>query len=185
MKFASIGSPAASMSSRLRRLSAGAKCACPGKVVTGFPIRTCANVRSGFTLLEALVALTVILAFAAALGPVLLQARRIMAGADDRVSAQLLVRALLSDPIDPAGLSGLAREGQTEGLVWRVTAEPSGIGVMFPPDPSARPAADPSQPPPPSWVAYRVVATVSFGQGQTVSAETVRLGKSEPGRAVP
>jgi prepilin-type N-terminal cleavage/methylation domain-containing protein len=157
-------------------------------VVTSFPKGTCANAKSGFTLLEALVALTVILAFAAALGPVLMQARRIMAGADDRVSAQLLVRALLSDPIDRAGLSSLAREGQTEGLAWRVTAEPSGIVAMFPPDPSARPAADPAQPappPPPRWVAYRVVATVTFGQGQVVSAETVRLGKLEPGRAEP
>jgi general secretion pathway protein I len=132
--------------------------------------------------LEALVALTVILAFAAALGPVLRQSRRIIAGADDRVAAQILLRALLADPVDAASLSDFAREGETEGLQWRVTAEPSTIAAMFPPDPSPR---DPAQPPPPSWLAYRVIATVSFGRGQTVSAETVRLGKSEPGRSEP
>jgi general secretion pathway protein I len=142
--------------------------------------------RNGFTLLEALVALTVVLAFAAALGPVLLQARRIMVGADDRVAAQILLRALLADPVDAASLGDFGREGETEGLQWRVRAEPTTIVAVFPPDPALRPpTADPARPPPPSWVAYRVIATVSFGQGQTVSADTVRLGKAELGRAEP
>lgn len=130
--------------------------------------------------------MTVILAFAAALGPLLLQARRIMAGADDRVAAQILLRALLADPLDRGSLNGLARDGTSESLQWRLTAEPTAITAMFPPDPSLRAgAADPAQPPPPSWVAYRVVATVSFGQGQIVSGETVRIGKAEPERPAP
>jgi len=54
--------------------------------------------RSGFTLLEALVALTLVLAFAAVLGPFLFHARRITANADGRVAAQILLRALLEDP---------------------------------------------------------------------------------------
>ncbi|HEY6256117.1 MAG TPA: type II secretion system protein [Xanthobacteraceae bacterium] len=136
--------------------------------------------RRGFTLLEALVALTVVLAFAAALGPVLFQARRIMASADDRVAAQILLRALLADPVDPASLSSLSREGESAGLRWRVTAEPATIEAMFPRTASAPRAATagPAQPLP-SWVAYRVVARVSWAAGQFVSAETVRLGKSE------
>ena len=138
------------------------------------------QVRRGFSLLEALVALTVVLAFATALAPVLSQARRIIADADDRVAAQILLRALLADPIDPAGLNGLAREGESEGLRWSVTAEPTDVAATFPRSP--RPAAaDPA----PSWVAYRVIGRVEWGQGQSVSAETVRLGKGAPEGGAP
>jgi hypothetical protein len=125
-----------------------------------------------------LVALTILLAFAAALGPLLFQARRIIAHADGRVAAQILLRALLADPIDPANVARLGREGESEGLVWRVVAEPAAIAI-----PEARPAARaqtaaPAEPPA-HWLAYRVIASVSWAPGQRISAETIRLGKSE------
>lgn len=120
--------------------------------------------------------MTIVLAFAAALGPLLLQARRIMAGADDRVAAQILLRALISDPVDPARLNGLDRAGESEGLQWRVTAEPTTIAAMFPGSVPRPATADAS----PSWAAYRVVARVEWGHGQSVSAETVRLGQAVP-----
>jgi len=131
------------------------------------------NSQGGFTLLEALVALTVVLAFATVLAPVLRQARRIMAGADDRVAAQIVLRALLADPVDRGGLDSLAREGESQGLKWSVTAQP--FGATF-----SRSAAKAADPPSPSLVAYRVVARVSWGQDQSVSAETVRLGTAVP-----
>jgi prepilin-type N-terminal cleavage/methylation domain-containing protein len=87
MKFESIGTREAS---QLRRDGSG---------------------QAGFTLLEALVALAVILAFAVVLGPHLSQARRIMADADGRVAAQVLLRSLLGcrpacrRPTELAGLS--------------------------------------------------------------------------------
>src|SRR3954463_2892826 len=101
MKFASIGTPAASRSRRDDR--------------KGQP---------GFTLLEALVALAVILAFAAVLGPHLSQARRIMADADGRVAAQVLLRSLLDAPFDRSGVANLSRNGESAGLRWRVASEP-------------------------------------------------------------
>jgi prepilin-type N-terminal cleavage/methylation domain-containing protein len=157
MKFASIGIPAAWRLFRRQTLSK----------------------RDGFTLLEALVALTVVLAFAAALGPFLFQARRIMLNADGRVAAQILLRALLTDPLDPASLANLARDGESAGLQWHMTAEPTTIEAMFPPRrPTPRTAAADASPPP-SWIAYRVVASVSWAPGQLISAETVRLGKSD------
>ena len=82
MKFASIGTPAASRSHR----DGGG------------------NGQAGFTLLEALVALALVLAFASVLGPHLSQARRIMAQADGRVAAQVLLRSLLDAPFDRSGL---------------------------------------------------------------------------------
>src|SRR6266436_5841260 len=109
MKFASIGTPAASRSHR----DGGG------------------NGRAGFTLLEALVALALVLAFASVLGPHLSQARRIMAQADGRVAAQVLLRSLLDAPFDRSGLVKASRDGETGGLRWRIVAEPVvAAGVM-------------------------------------------------------
>jgi prepilin-type N-terminal cleavage/methylation domain-containing protein len=138
--------------------------------------------RSGFTLLEALVALTIVLAFAAVLGPFLFHARRITANADGRVAAQILLRALLEDPLDPAGLASLSREGETAGLRWRIAAQPSAIRATLPrrsPPPRATGAPAPAPPQRPNWAAYRVIASVSWAQGESISGETVRLGKPE------
>jgi type II secretory pathway pseudopilin PulG len=134
---------------------------------------------AGFTLLEALVALTLVLAFAAVSGPLLFDARRIIAGADGRVAAQVLLGALLQEPLDRTGLSDLAREGETEGLRWHIEAEPTSIAVTLPPvGPPSQPV-DTQDKPAVHWTAYRVAVSVSWAPGQTVSAETVRLGKAE------
>jgi prepilin-type N-terminal cleavage/methylation domain-containing protein len=69
MRFVSTGTPVASSSSR---------CDC--------------DKRAGFTLIEALVAMALLLAFVAALGPYLFHARRIMDNAERRMKAQILLR---------------------------------------------------------------------------------------------
>jgi prepilin-type N-terminal cleavage/methylation domain-containing protein len=144
MKFESIGTREAS---QLRRDGSG---------------------QAGFTLLEALVSLAVILAFAGVLGPHLSQARRIMADADGRVAAQVLLRSLLDAPFDRSGAANLARDGETAGLRWRVASEPVAA--------AAPRAADRS-----NWQAYRVMASVTWGPDQVITAETIRLRKA-PGR---
>jgi len=147
MRFASIGIPAAFRSSRAEARKA----------------RT--HWRSGgFTLIEALVALTLVLAFAAALTPHLFQSRRIASDAEARVAAHVLLRTLLDTPFDRGSLARAEREGELEGLHWRIVAYPL-------------PAAGGSEPP--AWSAYRVVASVSFGRAQMITAETVRLGRPE------
>lgn len=157
MKFASIGIPAPSPSWRRKQIS----------------------MRRGFTLLETLVALALLLAFAATLVPFLYHARSIMISADDRVAAQALLRALLEDPIDPATLADLSRDGDSGGLHWQLGAEPSGIEAAFPDPPPISATAATKSPPRPHWIAYRVVATVTFGAGRSISGETVRLGNAE------
>src|SRR5262245_39664672 len=72
--------------------------------------------RAGFTLLEALVALALVLAFAVVLGPFLFQARHLVANADGRVAAQVLLRSLLEIPLDRKQIANASREGQTNGL---------------------------------------------------------------------
>src|SRR5262249_62307831 len=81
----------------------------------------------GFTLLEALVALALIVTFAAALGPYLFQARRIVSGADGRVAAHALLRTLIEAPIARSNLAGVPRAGETGGLHWSTRAEPIAI----------------------------------------------------------
>jgi type II secretory pathway component PulJ len=144
MKFESIGTREAS---QLRRDGSG---------------------EAGFTLLEALVALAVILAFAVVLGPHLSQARRIMADADGRVAAQVLLRSLLDAPFDRSGAPNMSRDGETAGLRWRVASEPVA---------AAAPRAADRQ----NWQAYRVMASVTWGSDQIITAETIRLRRA-PGR---
>ena len=121
--------------------------------------------QAGFTLLEALVALTLVLAFASAVGPHLSQARRIMANAEGRVAAQVLLRSLLDAPFDRSSLAHAPREGETSGLRWRIDTEPA----------AAVRAQDQ-----PNWSAFRVVASVTWAPGQVIMAETIRLGKPVP-----
>ena len=51
-------------------------------------------------------------------------------------------------------------------LVWRIVTEPLVI--------SAGASRDRS-----NWSAFRVVASVAWGSGQVISAETMRLGRAE------
>jgi type II secretory pathway pseudopilin PulG len=117
----------------------------------------------GFTLIEALVALALVLAFAAALTPHLFQSRRIVADADSRVAAYVLLRTLLDAPFDRANLAQATREGDVDGLRWRIVTVPL---------PAAASGSDR-----PAWSAYRVAASVAWGRAQMIRAETVRLGQ--------
>jgi prepilin-type N-terminal cleavage/methylation domain-containing protein len=160
MRFASIGTRVAS------------------RLFPGNGIRS----RAGFTLLEALVALALVLAFAAALGPYLFQARRIIAGADDRIAAQILLRSLLEAPFDRSNPANVSREGENAGLRWRITTEPILTDIMPPerqqkvssPDERQNYSANKGD-----WKPFRMVVIVSWGPGLSISAETVRLGKTE------
>jgi Tfp pilus assembly protein PilV len=143
MKFASIGTPAAS----------------PSK--PDDPGNSCA----GFTLFEALVALALVLAFVEVLSPYLFHARRIMVNAQDRVAAQVLLRSLLDAPFDRSQLANVSRGGETVGLHWRIVTQPLTLGAT-------PPRGGP-------WTAFQVKASVSTSSGQVVTAETVRLAKSD------
>ena len=143
MKFVSTGTLVASRSGRDER----------------------SNRQAGFTLLEALVALALVLTFASAVGPHLSQARRIMANAEGRLAAQVLLRSLLNAPFDRSNLARAPREGETSGLRWRIDTEPA----------ATLRARDQ-----PNWSAFRVVASVTWAPGQVMMAETIRLGKPQP-----
>lgn len=115
-------------------------------------------------MLEALVALALLLAFAATLGPHLFHSRRLMRDADSRVAAQVLLRTLLDTPFDRTTLASASQAGEVGKLRWRIATAPLPM-----PASQARP----------NWAAYRVKVSVGFGSEQVVAAETVRLGKPE------
>ena len=158
------------------------RCASTGIRAVSRLLRRSARNSAGFTLLEALVALTLVLAFAATLVPYLYQARRIMAGIDGRIAAQVLLRSLLEAPFDRSTLVDGSREGETAGLSWRITAEPLLISsAPIPPRAKILPEAGQKESAPerPNWTTFRMIASVSWGPGMSVSAETVRLGRSK------
>jgi prepilin-type N-terminal cleavage/methylation domain-containing protein len=158
MMSASIGSRAAWRSSRLPRISA----------------------RDGFTLLEALVSLALIAAFSAALGSYLFQSRRIVVGAQPRVRAQMVLRSILGGPIDRTNMTTAVHEGEINGLQWQWIAQPIDLNIR-PPSKTSAPADGngDGRRSRTNWAAFRIAATVSWGPGQSISAETVRLGKAE------
>ena len=144
-------------------------------------LRSAACKRGGFTLIEALVALAVVLAFAAALGPYMFHARRVMSGIDDRIAAQILLRSLLDAPLDRSRPPQAVREGETAGLRWRVTAEPIAIEVGMPLRPRNLSKQNKNNPAPDrlSWTQFRMIAAVSWGAGTSITAETMRLARAE------
>jgi prepilin-type N-terminal cleavage/methylation domain-containing protein len=169
MRSTSIGTPAASRSI-CRDLGAG---------------------RAGFTLIEALVAMAVLLAFVSVLGPYMFHARRIAENVQGRVAAQALLRVILDAPMDRLALAKGPRDGETDGVHWSIAAEPMFVDAMLP---TERPALSTPQKPKeatapenakdtaakrPRWTAFRLVARVSWAPEQMVSAETVRLGVGE------
>ncbi len=136
--------------------------------------------RAGFTLIEALVALALLLAFVSVVGPHLFYARRIADKIDDRIAAQMLLRTILDAPFDRSGLANGPREGETGGLRWSIAAEPMFVDAMVPQREEATPVpADKNRQPAtkrPNWIAFHLVATVSWAPGQMVSADSLRLG---------
>jgi prepilin-type N-terminal cleavage/methylation domain-containing protein len=151
----------------MKSVSIGIRAALPSKGTEGD------ERRGGFTLIEALVALSVVLAFAAALGPFMFQSRRILVQGDGQVRAELLLRTLLATPFERAKPELGVREGESSGLRWRLDVEPTGGE-----------ASDSDAPPPDSkkkdaraWALFRVKAHVGWGDGQMVTAETLRLGE--------
>jgi prepilin-type N-terminal cleavage/methylation domain-containing protein len=127
--------------------------------------------RAGFTLIEALAALTLLAAFAGALAPHLSASRRILSASAGRVAASTLLRSLIEASFDRENGVGVG-EGEADGFHWRVTAEPMFLDAPVFDDPA------PKMEKPPKWAAYRVLATVAWGDGKSLLAETIRLAKA-------
>jgi general secretion pathway protein I len=141
------------------------------------------NARSGFTLIEALVALALLLAFASVIVPMMYQSRRILDNPRGRIAAQVLLRSLLDEAPDRARMLTF-RDGETDGLRWSVEARPFDLGAVTLIDTAPKTNKPPAGPDETAsrtqWVPFRIAASVSWAPGQAVRAETVRLLKRQP-----
>jgi prepilin-type N-terminal cleavage/methylation domain-containing protein len=154
MKYASIGTPAASPS---RRTDDG-------------------DARGGFTLVEALVALSLLLVFAVAWSPVLSHARRLLARGDGEIRAELLLRSLLTADFDAADPQNSLREGERDRYHWRVAVEPFEASSL---SESNNDGSKPDGSAPAKGLSlYKVSARVSWGNGAAIAAESLRLGRT-------
>ncbi len=153
MRALSIGTPAESPSTRIDA---------PGRK---------ADRRSGFTLIEALVALALVLAFAAALGPLMFQSQPILVQGDGQVKAELLLRTLLETGFNRASPDLGQHNGETAGLRWQLDVD------SLVPDGAADDAPAPRKKDQINWGLFRITAHVFWGRGQTVTAQTLQLGQ--------
>ena len=137
----------------------------------------CDNERrqAGFTLIESLVALSLLLCFAIVLGPLLFQARHILTQGHGEIRAEILLHSLLQKSFDRSRPIIGWREGDNAGLHWRLDVEPFIDDAGLPEAPRAKP----EKAQPFNWALFRVSANVSWGLGQAVAAETLRLGQVE------
>lgn len=147
--------------------------------------------QAGFTLIEALVALALLLGYLSVLGPHLFHARRIADQLDGRIAAQIRLRAILDAPFDRMALAKGARDGETGGMRWSIAVEPMFVEAMLPRErdrvqvaagrleAAGTDAGKDDDSGRPRWTAFRLIAKVSWAPGRVVSAETLRLGVPE------
>ena len=125
--------------------------------------------KAGFTLIETLVALSLLLTFVAAFTPVMFQARHILTQSGDDIGAQVLLRSVLAEPFNGLNPQTGVHEGDSGALAWTVDVEPYGV-------PHALPSTTLKQRQP-AWALFKIVARVSLGNGRVISGETLRLGR--------
>jgi len=118
--------------------------------------------------------LSLVLAFAVALGPFMFQSRRILLQGSGHVRAEILLRSLLETHFDRVSPKSGPSEGESGGLWWRLDVEP-----MVEAFSSETPSADAKKKDEPNWALFKVTARVGWGAGQAITGETLRLGAIE------
>jgi prepilin-type N-terminal cleavage/methylation domain-containing protein len=139
------------------------------------PCPNCRSARSGFTLIEALVALALILAFVSVIAPTLFQSRRIMADAQSRLAGHIVLRSVLTAPVDRMNMMTTPLVGEIEGIRWQLSIEPIEHPALVPQKTDPRSRSD--EKPAAEWGAFRVAASVWWGPDRVIRAQTIRLGK--------
>ena len=136
----------------------------------------------GFTLIEVLVAFTVMAILLSVLfrGVVVMRAGAHAFG--DRTHVELVARAVLDDALAQRGLRDGTYTGTREGRPWRVVARSIDLSAQLPAPPDD-PATHPpgTVPEPRKWKTQRLVVSVAAG-ARTIQVDTIRLVKAEPRR---
>lgn len=118
---------------------------------------------SGFALLEALVALSVVAVVLVAIGGLVATNVRTTADLGQRLTLIQTARAILADLPDRSRLdSGAALTGERGGNAWRIDVMPFSSNKLVPPNQGA-------------WAPEHIVIQVKSPSGQSLRLDTVRL----------
>ena len=123
--------------------------------------------RGGFTLIEALVAFTILAMLALVVQRGVVTAANGLARARDQVAAERVARTLLAEPVTSDG----RRTGVTAGLRWTMTVEPLDLPAVA--GPQLKEGVAPAR-----WQPVRVAVEVGMGNGRSLLFDTVRLAGS-------
>lgn len=129
--------------------------------------------REGFTLIEVLVAFTMLALVTIVIQRGIVSVSAATARADDRLAAAFVARSLMTVPLGSGPDSLTTRTGTMNGYAWRIRFEP--LDVPLPPAQATN--ADAVR-----WQALRMIISVSARtQGrQELAIETIRLVKVSP-----
>jgi len=120
----------------------------------------------GFTMVEVLVAFTVLATLTLAVQRGLSASVWSSTRAEERLGAELVARALMSAPMGTGPAARTPRRGSMNGHRWEIRVESVDLPVA---------AVNINDGKPPQWVPVRMVITVSSKTGAELKLETIRL----------
>lgn len=122
--------------------------------------------RDGFTLIEVLVAFTVLAIVTLAIQRGVMAATSSTARADNRLGAEIVARTLLTAPLGAGRDAASPRSGTMDGFDWTLRFEPVQLPMA---------AIHITDGKPPAWMPLKMIITVSSKSRQELKIETIRL----------
>lgn len=117
----------------------------------------------GFSLVEVLCALAIATAAIAMLTSGAIGSLKGARQLDMRLGARVVLQSILEDELSAAGTQADTRQGESGPYRWRLEIAPARVDL-----PDDLPSAH---------TLYRLTGTVSWGQGASVSASALKLGR--------
>lgn len=157
-KSASIGSPAVSTSN--------ARHSHRRYFITRGRILFCRGAARGFTLLEALIAISILALSLSVLLPSQSAGLRALAAVDEHLQARFLAQSILADWSHERALRVGTVHGSFDKFAWSLSTAP--LEDERPQNARAG-----------GWVLYRLVLVVSWGRNRQIELQTLRMGRGQ------
>lgn len=167
-----------------------------GSRVIAPPARKRASRNAGFTLIEVLVAFTVMATILVVAYRSVVTLRQGAEAFDDHTGREIVARAVLDEALADRGLAPGIHHGTRDGRRWTIVAKPVDLSAQLPP-PAETAQAKPGEPPAPAsssappvapivkppekpeWATQRLTVRIE-SRGKPLEIETIRLVKAEP-----